>query len=140
MHIYYSLLQIHSSFLALVTLRLVSSLKPPLPPPAFTGSRCFCATDGERAREPEPEGARLSYGPSHEVCVILFWSELSGRATKQKWPFYFSVCLLHLRATRTLVGNLLFFSFFTECRLIADRCFVETFGHYLEVLSCTACQ
>lgn len=59
--------------------------------------------------------------------------------------FYFSVCLLHLRATRTLAGSLYciaFFFFFSPNvdELIADRRFVETFGHCLVVLSCTACQ
>lgn len=98
----------------------------------------------EGEREPEPEGARLSYGPSHEVCVILFWFELSGRATKQKWPFtspsVSSICEQHAHLRGVCTALHFFFFSPNVDELIADRRFVETFGHCLVVLSCTACQ
>lgn len=57
MHIYYSLLQIHSSFLALVTLHLVSSLKPPPPSACLHWIQMFLRY---RWREREKERESLS--------------------------------------------------------------------------------
>lgn len=37
----------------------------------------------DRQRNRKPEEARVSYGPSHEICVILFWFEPSGRVTTE---------------------------------------------------------